>query len=147
MNIQQALLNVSARIPVSDPTVQARLDRAYDICISQGYTLQHNADRSWSVYRASTSLLEDSSAQYTVSKETGCTCPDADPVSGKARAGLCKHRLAVAIKEEMSKYTEAELVAMPLTQFSMVCSDYGVPWLSRVRSVAVQEVLSKQEEV
>ena len=147
MNIQQAMINIAARIPVSDPTVQARLDRAYDICISQGYSLQKNADKSWSVYRASTSLLEDSSAQYTVSKDTGCTCPDADPVSGKARAGLCKHRLAVAIKEEMCKHTETELVAMPLTQFSMLCRDMDIPWLNRLRSVVVQDVLAKQEEV
>ena len=147
MNIQQAMINIAARIPVNDPTVQARLDRAYDICISQGYTLQQNADKSWSIYRASTSLLEDSSAQYTVSKENGCTCPDADLQSGKARAGLCKHRIAVMIKEEMARYTEVELVAMPLTHFSMLCRDMGIPWLNRLRSVVVQDVLAKQEEV
>ena len=145
MNIQQAMINIAARIPVNDPTVQARLDRAYDICISQGYTLQQNADKSWSIYRASTSLLEDSSAQYTVSAEHGCTCPDADPVSGRARAGLCKHRLAVMVKEEMARYTETELLDMSLTHFSMLCRDMGIPWLNRLRSVVVRDVLAKQE--
>lgn len=145
MNIRQALLNVSARIPVNDPAVQTRLDRAYDICISNGYTLTCSADGTWSVYRESSSLLSDNSLTYTVSQEHGCTCPDADLETGRARAGLCKHRLAVMIKEEMCRYTAAELTAMPLLQLSNICKDMGIPWLNRERSAVVQDVLVKQE--
>jgi hypothetical protein len=97
MNLQQAYLNVAAKMPISDD-VKKRLDRAYDICISHGYTLSQSADDPtvWHVYRASTQLLEDNSAQYVVSAKEGCTCPDA----ATARGGMCKHRLAVMMKEE-----------------------------------------------
>ena len=99
ISIQQAFLNVASEIPVSDPSVQVRLDRGYGICISHGYTMTKQEDGTWLVHRASTALLEDNSITYHVSKTGGCTCPDA--VDGRARAGLCKHRLAVMLKEEM----------------------------------------------
>ena len=101
MTLQQAYLNVSAKMPESYD-VKKRLDRAYDICISAGYTLMRQSDSTWTVYRASTSLLEDSSAIYTVSQSDGCTCPDAVT----ARGGMCKHRLACMIREEMSNGKE-----------------------------------------
>lgn len=96
MTLHQAMINVASKIPVVDPAVRVRLDRGYNIVRSQGYTLSQH-ENSWLVYKESTSLLEDSSARYAVSESEGCTCPDAQT----ARGGLCKHRLAVMIKEEM----------------------------------------------
>lgn len=106
MNIQQAFLNISSRIPVEDINVKKRLDRGYEIARQHrdgegGYGVSHavstNGEYVWYVTRASTSLFDDNTAMYTINDE-GCNCPDAE----KCRAGLCKHRLAVMLIKEMS---------------------------------------------
>lgn len=99
-SLAQAMLTVSTMIPVEDIQVKKRLDRAYDICLSYGYTVRQVSNDQWSVYKASTTLLEDSSAQYTVDTSAKCcTCPDAET----ARAGLCKHYLAVMLLTAMKE--------------------------------------------
>lgn len=100
MNIQQAYLVVSAKIPSDDIKVKQRLDRGYDILQSYGYTIQllDEEKQVYSVHRASTQLLEDNSITYEVSVSS-CTCPDFDT----ARGNLCKHRLAIMMLVEMNK--------------------------------------------
>ena len=101
MNLQQAYLNISSKIPVDDIKVKQRLDRGYDMVRlnGQGYTIVGYVDLGqWQVHKASTSLLEDNSHSYDVSL-TDCTCPDFT----SARGGLCKHRLAVMLLTEMEK--------------------------------------------
>lgn len=96
--LQAAYFDLSLRLPVEDIKVKQRLDRGYDIVLSYGYSVDKQEDNSYLVSKASTSLLEDTSARYRVDHES-CTCPDFPT----ARAGLCKHRLAVMLKEEMMK--------------------------------------------
>lgn len=104
MNLAQAYLNVSLKLPIDDIKVKQRLDRGYDIINGYGYSISQinrpnpNMEVCYKVSKASTSMLEDNSAVYHVSI-TSCTCPDFE----KARAGLCKHRLAVMLIEEMNK--------------------------------------------
>mgnify|MGYP001595729001 CR=1 FL=1 len=101
-SLAQAMLNVSSQLPLSDDAIKRRLDRAYDMVLKQGSGYEFTravateGGHIYSVHRASTSLLEDNSATYIVN-EDGCSCPDAS----KTRAGLCKHRLATMILEEM----------------------------------------------
>jgi hypothetical protein len=94
-SLWQAYLNVSACLPIEDKKVKDRLDRGLGILQSYGYSLEKNSDNSYTIRKASTSLLEDVSAQYTVTSES-CSCPDFP----SARGGLCKHRLAVMILNE-----------------------------------------------
>ena len=100
MNLAQAMLNIGARIPITDKSIKDRLNRAYDIvrCQGEGYEVVKPSQQSnfYYVNKASTSLFTDTSARYIVTT-TSCTCPDFE----KARAGLCKHRLAVILIEEM----------------------------------------------
>src|SRR5205814_7501672 len=96
-NIQQAYLNVSLLIPVEDIKVKQRLDRAYDILVGYGYEISPVDNKgAYTVRKASTTLLEDNSAEYKVT-DSECTCPDFE----SARGNLCKHRLAIMIMEEM----------------------------------------------
>lgn len=89
----QAYLKVKAGLP-DDVTCYKRLDRALDIVQGFGYEITVHPEDSniYVVKKASTSLLEDNSHQYHVT-DVDCDCPDFE----KARAGLCKHRLAVKI--------------------------------------------------
>lgn len=102
--LQQAFLNVSARIPTEDIKVKQRLERAYDIvaCNGSGYVVTKSMLQGvyvWHVHKASTSPTDTAaSSMYTVNAD-GCSCPDAIT----ARAGLCKHRLATMIVSEMEK--------------------------------------------
>lgn len=98
MNLAQAYLNVSLKLPVEDIKVKQRLDRAYEIINGYGYKITEPSEgvTHYCVEKASTSLLEDTSAHYSVSRET-CTCPDFE----SARGNLCKHRLAIMLLEEM----------------------------------------------
>lgn len=96
-SLQQAWFNLAARLPIEDIKVEQRLDRAKEIVrsLGMGYSIK-SATNGYRVYKESTSLLEDNSVIYWVDRD-GCSCPD-----GKtARAGLCKHRLATMLIEEM----------------------------------------------
>jgi hypothetical protein len=126
-SLAQAYLDVSLRIPIDDIKVKQRLDRGYEIVNGYGYKIIPQVEffcyctvcktvlapdiyehcnevtkglpkhtGSYEVQKASTSLLEDTSARYTVDKDS-CTCPDYPT----ARGGLCKHRLAVMLLQEM----------------------------------------------
>ncbi len=97
-SLKAAYLGLSLRLPIEDIKVRQRLDRGYGIVISEGYSIAQGTDNCYTVYRASTSLLEDNSVTYEVGEES-CTCPDFPT----ARGGLCKHRLAVMLVEEMKK--------------------------------------------
>ena len=95
-SLQQAYLDLSIRLPISDKGVSDRLERGKGILQSKGYSVKQINDTEYDVYRESTSLLEDNAVHYTVST-AHCTCPDYD----SARANLCKHRLAIMLKIEM----------------------------------------------
>ena len=92
MNIIQAMATIGSKIPINDEGVKKRLDRAYDIVTAGGYEVTMEEPGLWRVSKASTSLLDDTSAVYAVTDKI-CSCPDFDT----ARAGLCKHRLAVKL--------------------------------------------------
>lgn len=91
-----AYTKVKERLP-DDKGVLVRLERALEIVQGFGYDIAQELDNDthWVVRRASTSLLEDNSAEYHIDSES-CSCPDFEI----ARAGLCKHRLAVFIIQE-----------------------------------------------
>ena len=104
-SINQALFVLTTKLPTEDLKVKQRLDRAYDIVrqLGRGYSITPQVnpvtnEMSYRIYKESTSLLEDNSVYYTVD-EQGCSCPDAF----SARAGMCKHRLATMIMEEMTR--------------------------------------------
>ena len=101
MTIAEAYLNIAKNLP-TDPTIKARLDRAYDIVRTDGsgYAIQLplRKGEAYTIYKESTSLLEDTSHTYQVTT-TSCTCPDYPT----ARGGLCKHRLAVMMLEAMKE--------------------------------------------
>lgn len=102
MTLAQAMLNVGAKLP-SLPQIRQRLNRAYDIVRSDGsgyslHKIRNGADPGYIVFKASTSLLEDNSVSYQVTKQS-CTCPDYPG----APSNLCKHRLAILLVEEMAK--------------------------------------------
>lgn len=96
-NLNEALLTVAATLPVEDPQVQKRVDRAEGILKGYGYQIETTmlAGR-YLITKASTSLLENNEHGYVVDAQS-CDCPDFPT----ARAGLCKHRIAVLILEEM----------------------------------------------
>lgn len=95
--LSEALLAVAATLPVEDVQVQKRMDRAEGILKGYGYEIwRSNVAGCYTIKKASTSLLENNEHSYDVSPAS-CTCPDFPT----ARAGLCKHRLAVMILEEM----------------------------------------------
>lgn len=102
MNLAEAYLAISEKIPIDDIKVKQRLDRAYDIIRAngEGYTItRYNTTEGdkYRIFRASTQLLEDNSAVYTTDTQS-CTCPD----NATARAGLCKHRLAIMLLVAMA---------------------------------------------
>lgn len=92
-NLDQAFLDISMQIPAQDNTVMVRLQRAYDIILSLGekYTIE-SANGSYAVCNVADNKT------YIVNSE-GCTCPDA---AERARAGLCKHRLATMLYATMA---------------------------------------------
>lgn len=96
--LAQAMLNLSARLPIEDKKVSDRLNRAYDIVrlLGQGYSITKK-ENGYEVYKESTSLLEDKSVYYWV-EHGQCSCPD----NSTARAGLCKHVLATMLMSEMA---------------------------------------------
>jgi len=96
INLHQAMFNVASKLPLTDKSIAIRLDRAYQIIKEGGYDIDDVGDSTYVIKKASTSLLSDNSHQYLVTKKE-CNCPDYET----ARAGLCKHRLAVLILEEM----------------------------------------------
>ena len=112
MTLQDAMKVVEAKIPASiDETVKVRLHRAYDIVRQNGsgYVLTKSNSTVnplpggyvWHVHKASTAPAFSSDsleAFYTVDAE-GCSCPDVS----RARAGLCKHRIATMLMVEMEK--------------------------------------------
>lgn len=106
-SLQQAMLTISQCIPVADKSVSDRLNRAYDIVrtLGEGYSItlitgefKGYNNGVYNVHKESTASIfsQDSSADY-VADNKSCSCPDFE----KARAGLCKHRLAVMLIEEM----------------------------------------------
>lgn len=97
-SLRQAYFDLSLRLPVEDIKVLQRLDRGYDITQSYGYTIDKVSSSDYHIHRESTSLLDDNAITYIVTKDS-CTCPDYET----ARGGLCKHRLAVMLLEEMMK--------------------------------------------
>lgn len=99
--LKQAFEVIKSELP-DDPSVVRRLERAYDIVRAQGSgydIIKHRVSGGYAyrVVKASTTLLEDNSVTYDTGKS--CTCPD----YANARAGLCKHRLAVQLLEEMER--------------------------------------------
>lgn len=98
--LQEAFLIVGENIPLADPAIKVRFDRAYEIVrqLGSGYTISETQKGVYKVQRASTTLLEDNSAEYTTTVKE-CTCPDYE----KVRAGLCKHRLAIMLIKAMAK--------------------------------------------
>ena len=105
MTLQEAYLSIASKLP-TDPNVKARFDRGYDIVREldkNGYSVVKVRTIGQYVYyvsKLSTSLVEDVSRKYVVDtvKKT-CTCPDFET----ARGGLCKHRFAIMLMEEMEK--------------------------------------------
>lgn len=100
-SLAQAMLAVAERIPLTDKSVQDRLNRGYDIVrtLGEGYTIKEVTNGVYKVHKESTAPAfssVDSSADY-VTDNKSCSCPDFE----KARAGLCKHRLAVMLIEAM----------------------------------------------
>lgn len=98
----QAYVTIAQQLPLDEKIMQ-RLDRAKNSVLSYGYDIKatHVDGHGRMIYRiskASTALLEDNGHAYEVTSNT-CNCPDYET----ARAGLCKHRLAVMILEEMGK--------------------------------------------
>lgn len=98
----QAYLDVSMKIPIEDVKVLQRLDRAESLLKSYGYSVNEvgvdtAGNTLYHIFKASTTLLEDTSVQYEVTVQH-CTCPDYP----SARGNLCKHRLAIMLKEEMN---------------------------------------------
>lgn len=104
MNLAQASLVLASKLPMEDLSVKARFNRAYDIVRMPGYEITKQPDGSWIVDKLSTSLFDDESAQYTICLDSdgkqSCSCPDAQE---RAVAGLCKHRLAVALLDIMAE--------------------------------------------
>lgn len=96
MSLAQAMVTVGNDIPLADLKVSQRLNRAYDIVRTDGsgYAITPMGNGVYTVFKASTSLMEDNSITYVVDKAS-CTCPDCPT----ARANLCKHRLAVRLYE------------------------------------------------
>lgn len=94
--LAQAMLLVGAEIPLADPKVSQRLNRAYDIVRTDGYgyTITPQGKGVYTVFKASTSSMTDNSITYVVDK-VSCTCIDYPT----ARANLCKHRLAIRLYE------------------------------------------------
>lgn len=96
MKLNEAIAKVKAQLPMNDVTVQRSVAKAEGIVQQYGYSIAHKGNGLYSVSRASTSLFEDNSAKYSVTKSY-CTCMHYE----KARANLCKHRIAIMIMEEM----------------------------------------------
>jgi SWIM zinc finger len=96
--LKQAYFELSTKLPIEDIKVKQRLDRGYDILLSYGYSVSHGHNGLYTVCKASTSLLEDTSVEYSIDLNAhSCTCPDFPT----ARGGLCKHVLAVKLKAMM----------------------------------------------
>jgi hypothetical protein len=103
----EAYLRVAERLPVDDASVLRRLERAdRDILSGYGYDItpcpcgSTDASRQYYVTKLSTAPMGTGEGDtiYIVSRDA-CTCPDVPT----ARAGLCKHRLAIMIDEEMHR--------------------------------------------
>lgn len=98
---EQAYVNILAQLPF-DASIIKRLDRAKNEVLSYGYSItvlfEKKGIKRYKITKASTSLLEDNGHSYSVTNTT-CSCPDFD----SARSGLCKHRLAVMLLEEMER--------------------------------------------
>jgi len=97
----EAYLRVAERLPIDDPSVLRRLERAdRDILSGYGYDITPCAldQHKYCVTKLSTAPMGtgEGDTVYIVSRDA-CTCPDVST----ARAGLCKHRLAIMIYEEM----------------------------------------------
>lgn len=104
MNLQQAFLNVSQRIPTNDGNISKRLNRAYDIIKGTVqdniYAIEGNGYQTYTIKKTHSSLFGEETTEYTVNiYDKTCSCPDFET----ARSGLCKHRLAVMILMEMQK--------------------------------------------
>lgn len=98
MRLQQAVSILEGKLPIEDIQVKRRIDRAYDILRMPGYEITPQDNDTWLVDKLSSSLTDDTSVQYTVTDDS-CTCPDFTT----ARAGLCKHRLAVQLLQIMAE--------------------------------------------
>lgn len=98
--LAQAFLDLSLTLPIDDKSVKDRLSRAYDILTKGGYEVHQINKDIYRVEKLSTSLFSDESVRYTISLSgKSCNCPDFPT----ARAGLCKHRLAVMMQQLMHK--------------------------------------------
>jgi hypothetical protein len=79
----------------ADEEIRKRVDRGYDILTKGGYGIEIDGSIAY-VRKLSTSLFgEDTEYQVT---ESTCSCPDYET----ARAGLCKHRLAVRMLKALN---------------------------------------------
>jgi hypothetical protein len=101
-SLYEAYKTIERKLPIEDKKIADRLRRARDEVLDYGYEveliLRDDKEVVYRIEKLSTSLLEDNSKTYrTTLKE--CDCPDFP----SARAGLCKHRIAVMIREEMLK--------------------------------------------
>jgi len=103
MSLPQAMVTVGEQIPLADPKVEQRLNRAYDIVRTNGhgYVITPMGNHVYTVFKASTSLMTDNSITYIVDK-VSCTCIDYPT----ARANLCKHRLAIKLYELVNETEE-----------------------------------------
>lgn len=96
---------VESELPMETAGVAKRVQRAVNDILLQlkvRYELVKVHSACYQVLRYSTSIFEDNSMVYAVTKIDGawqCTCPDY--TEGRAPFNLCKHRLAVQIQEEM----------------------------------------------
>jgi hypothetical protein len=104
-SLEQAYFSVTMQLPVEDKSVSDRLTRAYNILSQPGYSITYGGSidgrKVYDVIKLSTGILTSNDDSHYVVTNQDCTCPDYE----KARAGLCKHRLAVMIKEEMLRDT------------------------------------------
>jgi hypothetical protein len=98
MTLSEASAVLARKLPLENPSLRRRFDRAYDMIRMPGYELTRQPDGSYIVEKLSSSLIEDTSALYYVT-DTSCTCPDYQNLL----QGLCKHRLAVMLLEAMNE--------------------------------------------
>lgn len=111
MTQMEAYLRIAEQLPIDDPGVLRRLERAdRDVLSGYGYDITPyitpcledledlEDQRKYCVTKLSTAPMGtgEGDTVYIVSRDS-CTCPDVPT----ARAGLCKHRLAIMILEEM----------------------------------------------
>jgi hypothetical protein len=94
MTLSEASAALARKLPLENPSLRRRFDRAYDMIRMPGYELKKQPDGCYIVEKLSSSLIDDTSALYYVT-DTSCTCPDYQTLL----QGLCKHRIAIMLLE------------------------------------------------